>query len=231
MQKIKYCMLIAMMAVACFVGIELGIAIKHVGDAAAETRDLVLATNKKLDGTFRNLNAILIQVGLVASRVEDASRDLRTVAQAQNKYWSDISKSTATLMEKANITLDNVNVIATSLNTFIDNTDNQVNNKLLPDVELVVLQSKESLTGMTDSVRMVSLDSKKVMDDLHVILADPNWQRSIRNMSDTSSSISEAATQLPSVARSMEKIAKTSSKWQKIQIPISILSLVWRTFF
>jgi hypothetical protein len=231
MQTLKNILIVILMAAACFALVEVGLSIR-------EARQLITDTNQKLDGTFRNLNAILIQVGLVAARVEDASRDLREVSAAQKEYWKQISRSTAELMSGANITIANINTLSGSLDNLVKNTDAQINGHLLPATEETLLETKNSLTTISESTRILTADSHVVIEDLHKVLADENWQNALKGISDTtnnaaiaSDEIAKAAKELPSIAQSMEKIAKTSSKWQKIQIPISIVSLIWRTFF
>ena len=97
---------------------------------------------------------------------------------------------------------------------------------------------KNSLTNVTESVKIFADNSQIVMDDLHRILSSEDWENAVKGIAETttnaaaiSAEVAKAAEELPSVARSMEKIANTSSKWQKLQIPISIFSLIYRTFF
>jgi hypothetical protein len=231
MSVVKNVLIAAVLVAACFFLVQLGLLAKG-------SRALVSDTNQKLDGTFRNLNAILVQTGLVAARVEDASRDLSDVAAVQKKYWLSIGSSSAQLVDKANSTLGNISTLVTSLDTLVKNTDAQINGHLLPATEETLVEAKKSLTTISNSASMLASGSQVAMNDLHAILADESWQKALRGLSDTSENaaataaqIAEAAKQLPSIASSMERIAKTSSKWQKFQIPISIASLIWRTFF
>mgnify|MGYP001438156846 CR=1 FL=1 len=231
MKNARNILVVALLAISCLTALGIGVLSYNLNKS-------VLDNNQKLDDTFRNLNAVLIQTGLVASRIEDASRDLSDVAAAQKTYWNNISASTARLMITANATLNNINRAVESLDTLVKNTDDQVNAHLLPATEQTLNEAKKSLTLLGESVSIIGSGSQTTLEDLHNLLGNEEWQKALKNMSTVTSSaalaseqIAEASRQLPLIANSMEKIAKTTSKWQKFLIPISLVSLIWRTFF
>ena len=241
MQKIKSILAIVLMAIACLIGVEIALSLRQVASAAGETKKLVSDMNSRLDGTMRTVNAVLIQAGLVAARVEDASRDLATVAETQKKYWNDISKSTADLMVNANGTLSTLSELSSSLNSLIKNTDAQINtgqDALIPSATKTIDSVRISLTTVTESAKMLSENSGRVVDDLHDLLANESWKNTLVNIDEatksaavTSAEIAEAAKQMPSIAASIEKVAKTSSRYSKISIPVNIILLIRKIFF
>jgi hypothetical protein len=111
---------------AVFALVELGLLFREATAVVRETKPLIAETDKRLDGTFRNLNAILIQAGLVAARVEDLSRNMGDVANRQGKYWE-------ALQAKTIISLDKLNASADALTALLTNTDSSINGRLIPE--------------------------------------------------------------------------------------------------
>jgi hypothetical protein len=119
-------------------------------------------------GTFRNLNAILNQAGLVAARVEDLSRNMDAAAARQGKYWEAIQ-------EKAIASLDRLNNSADALTALLTNTDNSINGRLVP----AAAESLDSIEALTQEafgdLSEASGRANDSLDDIHRLLSDPAW--------------------------------------------------------
>jgi chromosome segregation ATPase len=198
---------------------------------SAETQSLITSTNERLDGTFRNMNAILIQAGLVAARVEDLSRNMQTVAKAQGDYWRTVQAQTTDSLERLSMT-------AESLNNLVVNLDSQVNGKLLPQATGTLQDASLALQAARTSIETVTADS-------HAVLTDPAIKESLasiaettaqtleasKNLTATTAEIAEASKRLPLIADSIEKVAKTSSKYRAAliisQIASALVAAIW----
>ena len=196
-----------------------------------ETRRVVSETDKRLDGTFRNTNAILIQAGLVASRIEDLSRNMQKTAAVQGQYWT-------TVQQKTLDSLDRMNTVAERLTLLIDNTNASLNSDLLPNLGLAAHQAELTIKDVGTSVKESSGKVNQNLDDLHLVMADPNWQASLaeiqsaaKHMDEVAAQMEEAAKSAPHIAASVDKIATTSAKWRRWTIAATIVSAVVRAFF
>jgi hypothetical protein len=147
---------------------ELGLLFREATGVIRATRPLVVETDKRLDGTFRNLNAILIQAGLVAACVEDLSRNMDAAATRQGKYWEAIQ-------EKTIASLDKLNDSADALTALLTNTDNSINGRLVPataeSLDSIEAVSQEAFGGLSEA----SGRANDSLDDIHRLLSDPAW--------------------------------------------------------
>jgi hypothetical protein len=209
---------------AIFALAELGLLFREATGAIRETKPLIAETNKRIDGTFRNLNAILIQAGLVAARIEDLSRNMDEVATRQGKYWE-------ALQSKTIVSLDRLNASADALTALLSNTDNSINGKLIPEASSLL----DSIQAMT---KEASDRANASLEDIHRLLSDPAWAASLASIQDTTQHVSgitaeleEASRQMPGIAQSVNQIASTSSRYRRWILLSQIFSAVTRAFF
>jgi hypothetical protein len=157
---------------AVFALVELGLLFRETAGVLSETKPLVAETDKRLDGTFRNLNAILIQAGFVAARVEDLSRNMDAAATRQGKYWEAIQ-------EKTIASLGRLNDSADALTALLTNTDNSINGRLVP----AAAESLDSIEALTQEafgdLSEASGRANDSLDDIHRLLSDPAWTASL----------------------------------------------------
>jgi hypothetical protein len=216
---------------AVFALAELGVLFREAAGVMRETKPLIAETDKRLDGTFRNLNAILIQAGLVAARIEDLSRNMDEVATQQGKYWEALQAKTIE-------SLDRLNASADALTALLANTDNSINAKLTPkaadSLDSVKALTREATTNLSEA----SDRANASLDDIHHLLSDPAWTGSLTSIHDTTKHVSgiameleEASRQMPEIARSVNKIASTSSRYRRWILLSQIFSAVARTLF
>ncbi len=209
---------------AVFALAELGLLFREATGVIRETKPLIAETDKRLDGTFRNLNAILIQAGLVAARIEDLSRNMDDVATRQGKYWE-------ALQSKTIVSLDRLNASADALTALLTNTDSSFNGGLIPE-------AAESLDSIKEMTKEASDRANASLEDIHRLLSDPAWAASLASIQDTTEHISgiseeleEASRQMPGIAQSVNQIASTSSRYRRWILLSQIFSAVARAFF
>lgn len=127
---------------------------------------------------------------------------------------------------------------AASLNQLIQNTDRSINAGLLPALTETARALGTNVERVSAALREVADKSAVTMDDLNAILGSPEWKEALATLNDTmrhvdgtAANIEKATAEMPAIAGSMEKIARTSSKFQKALILVNVLSVVMRTFF
>lgn len=140
-----------------------------------------------------------------------------------------------------------------TLSTLLVNTDRNVNGEggLIPSATALL----QSLTATANrfNVSIETLDSmlKTVaekggmsLDEIYKLVASPEWKAVLvntetvtANLASTSrrvdltvEEIRKAAEKAPSIAESLDKLARTSSKFQKVQIIVSIVATLARAF-
>jgi hypothetical protein len=210
---------------------ELGLLFRETSGVIRETKPLIAETDRRLDGTFRNLNAILIQAGLVAARIEDLSRNMDGAATRQGKYWE-------ALQAKTIASLDRLNASADALTALLSNTDNSINGRLIPNA-VDSLDSIEALTKEASADLSEASDRANAsLDDIHRLLSDPAWAESLNSIQSTTENVSgmtaeleKASRQIPEISRSVNEIASTSSRYRRWILLSQIFSAVARAFF
>jgi uncharacterized protein YoxC len=197
----------------------------------AEARRAVTETDRRLDGTFQNLNAILVQAGLVAARVEDLSRNVEAAAAKQAGYWEAVQVKTL-------CSLDRLNASADALAALLANTDRNLNSELIPRVANVADEAGTAVRDLDMSVHEASERANASLDDVRSLLADPAWKAALQEIKDTaahvdgvSAQLEDASKSMPGIAKSIERISQTASRWRKALIVSQILSAIGWAFF
>lgn len=115
---------------------------------------------------------------------------------------------------------------------------------LLPRTTALVgsLQTLMEKTGATidevgEAVKMAAGKMGLSLDAMYNIMADPMWAASLKNVerltshaADGAKSVAEAATKAPSIAASLDKIAKTSSRFTRITLIANIVAVLASAF-
>lgn len=136
--------------------------------------------------------------------------------------------------------------LTVSLDDLVRHSDASINSStgLLPTLTTLVasLKTIAEKTGLTvdevkEAVRIASDKIGLSLDAMYALMNDPAWLQTLKNIETTTagsaavmSNVSEASKQLPSIAQSLEKIAKTSSKYQKLLLAASIIGTLATAF-
>jgi ABC-type transporter Mla subunit MlaD len=142
------------------------------------------------------------------------------------------------VIPRINQNLDNLSESTASLNRLIANVDKSVNDEIAPELAGAIQSSDDSLKELSKMLSEASGRTNASLDDIHRILSDPAMTATLHELQSISEhvdgvagEIEESSQQMPSIAASLEKIAKTSSKYQKFVLLSQILSAIGRTFF
>ena len=207
---------------------------KLADDARAvmtETQGAIKRIDERIDGTSRNLNAILIQAGLIASRFEDLSRGLEDTAAEQRAYWAELK--TRTLRS-----LDGADQAVASLEELIRNTDVSLNARLSPNAETALISANDLLQRTAAGIQANSNATLAAIESANRAINSPQIaeslsaaQSSLQHIDMVAAYLEQAAAELPSTARSIEEIAATSSRFRVWVLLSQIGSAISRALF
>lgn len=138
-----------------------------------------------------------------------------------------------------------------TLSTFITNTDRSVNQSLLPQAtDLLAALTKDadrfgvSLDTFNKMLVLVSEKASMTLDEVLALVSSPEWELALQGLNLTMANVASATgkadasieqirlalLKAPSIAESLEKIAKTSSRFAKATILANIISVLARAF-
>jgi len=131
-----------------------------------------------------------------------------------------------------------------SLDAFIHHTDDEINKSLLPSTTALLEKLGLSVQDLDAAIKLAADKGLLTLDDIHKLAADPNWQiilseiaasttslnGSMQHLDGAMASVDLAMKQAPSIAASLEKIARTSSKFTKITLTANIIAILVRAF-
>lgn len=159
-----------------------------------------------------------------------------------------INRST---VPKLNAALDGITgveselrITAANLGVFVSNTDHEVNQKLLPSITTLITSMNvlsvkfgTTIDELNDAIKMAANQTNKSLDEVYKLISDPkvmsiltSVDKTMQNVATTSASIDAAAKSAPGIAQSLEKIAATSSRYQKIVLISGIISTLIKAF-
>jgi hypothetical protein len=162
-------------------------------------------------------------------------------AAVLNGTAKDINK---VLMPRLRDTLDSLNGAVGSFNKgaqaitgLVMNTDRSLNEQLLPNLAETARALGVSIQAITGSIQEIAAKSTMSVDEIHELLVDPEWKAALASIAATTAHVDAiagnlevASRQAPAIAESVEKIAKTSSKYQKLLLLAELLATIAKAF-
>jgi len=175
----------------------------------------------------------------------DAAFELPAVLNGSVRQWNTIGapKLYATI---------------SALETFVRNLDTNVNVELLPEIAKTARALNTSVSTVNDILadvrselrRMVTEglltaeDARKILADIHKIMSDDKWVDTLKEVNEgvkksnsilghgdeVIAQVAEASKKAPTIAASLDKIARTSSRFSKITILANIFSTLMKVF-
>ena len=124
-----------------------------------------------------------------------------------------------------------------SANALISNADREINANLLPSLSETAKTLGVSIASVSKGIQTITDKSGMTIDEINSLISDPQWLGILKNIETTTAHINtiavnmrNASDQMPSIAASVEKIAKTSSKYQKLLLFAQLLATIARVF-
>ncbi|MBZ5499719.1 MAG: hypothetical protein LAP85_25240 [Acidobacteriia bacterium] len=126
---------------------------------------------------------------------------------------------------------------AQALTALVRNTDRNLNDGLLPSLAETAKTLGVSMQAVTASVQTIAAKGSVSIDEINALLADPQWLEILKNIAATTAhadatagNIEKASQSAPSIAASIDRIAATSSKYQKLLLLAQLLATIARAF-
>lgn len=149
---------------------------------------------------------------------------------------------------RVNRTLEGLDDSARSIKDLVEHTDASINQKTLPEIGRVassastlLATSNTSLEHFDEAVLLLPEILKNTslsVEEVRGIIADPSFKEALSHLNESSKNIEDLTKELkvagasaPSVAKSIEEIARTTSKYRKAVLLSQIISSVARAFF
>lgn len=123
-----------------------------------------------IQGTFSNLNAILVQTGLAAD-------ELRVAAQTQEKYWNKTSKDLNDTIAKVDLLLESGDQTTKTLNltlTTLNSAVSQLNDKTIPASTDTIISLKSAVDTISSNSQLLLVQTTGTMTSAKMVLDTAN---------------------------------------------------------
>ncbi len=222
-----------LLCVCIFAATELGITFKHIGDASKNLSSMVAELNSTIKDAHKYADSQI-------ANLQNQQNSIKATIQAAAVLNGTFRVINSVTLPKIHNILDTTNTSMVSLNNMINHTDANVNQDLFPEavgltkrLELTADKLNISLDNLNIAIKTVTDKSSLTLDDINAIMGSQEWLDVLSNVDSISKhtdeimgSASDAAKQMPSIAASVEKLARTSSKYSKALILAEILSTI-----
>lgn len=252
-EKIKHALSCLVLAALFILTIRVYFFVDSVGDTTRRVDTFI--TEDRLKNLENNLNTSAISAQMTANAyseiaksttdvlskkvgpmIDQSSRDLHRVMMSVDGRLQDLHRIDGLLLSLTDT--------SKGITQFLANTDQSINQELLPESANLVASLNEVAQGfgittseLNTAIKMASEQANKSLDAVYTIVSDPKIQSMLTNVEATSASVAStmasvdaAAKQAPSIAASLEKIAATSSRYTKITLIANILATIARAF-
>lgn len=126
---------------------------------------------------------------------------------------------------------------ASNLADFIAATDTSVNRDLLPPIAVLATKLGTTADETNAAIKMAADKAGVSLDEMNRRLADPRIDKLLdqmvatgQNVQETSAEIREAAKKAPTIATSLDKIARESSRLARVTLIANIIGTLGRAF-
>jgi len=135
------------------------------------------------------------------------------------------------VIPRAITTLDELNASLASVNRLVSDTNDQVNGHVLPQTDQALVELQKTLQETQGAIKAGSDSITRLTGDPAISASLASLAATSSHLDETTANIAEASRQLPSIAASVEKISKTSSKYRKLliltQITSALVAAIW----
>jgi hypothetical protein len=239
----KWFAAVALLAVA-FAAFELALFLRsarlEVQATAGEVRELVSESRGVIAGVKKTAD------GMSAYSAEQMKVFSSTANKKSQQAAWDAAATLIKILRKVdqqtvpgiNETIADLDSTAASLRAFVAHTDVSINQGLLPESTKTITKAGAGLDSLNVAIQQASERANASLDAIYALTSDPHSKLTLdellaisRNIDNMTASFAEAAKQMPSIAASVEKMARTSSKLQKFVIASQIASALLRIWF
>jgi hypothetical protein len=157
-----------------------------------------------------------------------------------------VAKLNRTTIPRLNEGLDSLAGTVGSLDRLVQETNRRLNGesglmvsatRLLDSMGEISGKLSLTIADVDTAVKMASEQTTKSADAIYALVSDPHIKAVFLNLDNATAAAAElvqyaaeAGKQMPSIAQSLEKIARTSSKFTKVTLLANVLSILARAF-
>jgi hypothetical protein len=183
-----------------------------------------------IDATIIIARGAVVNANMTLGRIEAMSQSWQTVADKQLDYWKDIQVQTGALLA------DLDGAVADS-RTLITGINRSVNEILVGDLDSTLKSSDASLKSLSALLATLNDKTGQSMDHLNALITDPAITNTLHNIDTTTSHIAKTGehveatvSHMPNTMANVEKMSRTSSKWQKWILAARIVGIFLQAF-
>jgi hypothetical protein len=240
---------IALLAVVA--AISLGVSARAFVELSAEGKDLLVESKQIVTEARPKVNTLLTESELAALRIQSAMKGFIDEANDRNAMLArkQIVSATAANMGQLNLALDTLNT-----------TTLPAVNATLTESQLLIKEGREQVLkeigrtsrSLADIAEKFSVDQQQLtvqlaatiksgqltLDALTNLLNSPQLisilmsvDSTAKSFDVTSANVAEMSSRLPTMADQIEKILRTSAKYQRLALVVGLLAQIGRAFF
>jgi hypothetical protein len=230
MIKLNSMLLSFLLFVSIFAVFELGIVVRDLRQtiqeatqATAETKEIIKEVHTYTSVQIKNLES--------QQRAINASIQAAAVFNATGRLLN------TSVIPRVNKTLDSLNESVLSVNTMVKNTDKNINVDLLPQITETAKSFNISIESLNLAIISITKNSDLTFAQINDTMASAEWKTVLKEVASTTEHIDNIAgniekttDRMPAMAELIEKMMRTTSKYQKAVILSQIISAVIRAF-
>lgn len=211
-----YCLLIGFVAGLCWTAVLVDRFIEEATFTVGEVRTAAHSVSN------------YTQVQIAALQSPKSQKAIQAGIEAAAALKGTIQLVNRQSIPRVNRTLDSLDSAITSLDRLTTDSNTAINQSLLPE-------AVNTLQSLQNSLQTVSETTETVGSDIHRITSDSSIPATLAELESTSRHVDEISNQLalaaqsaPTIMGSVDKIARTSAKYQKLLLLTQILAAIGR---
>jgi hypothetical protein len=213
---------------------ELGILLYNAIKPAKEVAGNISKTVSEVNQMITDVHAY---TSSQIKNLESQQRSINASIQAAAVFNGTGRLINKTTIPRVNKTLDSLTESLNSLNVMVKDTNIAVNTKLLPQMTETIKVYGVTAEKLNEAIFKISKETSLTIQEIRAIIASDEWKKILENISSVtehmdgiSENIEETTDKMPSMAALVEKMMKTTSKYQKALILSQIFSFILRAF-
>ena len=140
-------------------------------------------------------------------------------------------------LDSADELIRSSNLAAVRVGDLVANTDHSLNASLLPEASRLVKNLGVTTESLNLAVNKLTDSGLMSLEEIRAIVSMPEWREAVKNTNAALAEVrgivgdvNKATDELPSIAKSIERIATTSSRYQKVLLLVGILGTLAKAF-
>lgn len=216
--------------ISVFAVAELGILFHNLNETAKELTNITQEI-KQLVGETHTYTSSQIK------NLESQQKSINASIQAVAVFNGTGRLINTSVIPRINKTLDSLNSSVVSLDAMVKHTDSSINEDLIPQLTDTAKAFNINALELNSAIKEISAQTSLTIQETRAIISSDEWKEVLKNISSTTShvdaiagNVEETTDRMPEIAALVEKMMKTTSKYQKALILSQIFSFIARAF-